>query len=119
MSVGSTKIDVTCAKPFRENDRVASSPGIPASAVSIGNVTCFSISIGDSAGATALIWTWTLVTSGTASIGSRASDHNPDAAAATTTSSISHRRRTETSRIHPGQQLGPPIIGATEADGPL
>ena len=42
---------------------------MPASATSIGNVTCFSISRGDSAGAKALTWTWTLVMSGTASIG--------------------------------------------------
>ena len=44
---------------------------MPASAVSIGNVTCFSISAAVSAGTIALIWTWFDVTSGTASIGSR------------------------------------------------
>jgi hypothetical protein len=42
---------VIWAKPLRENDQVRSRPGVPASATSIGNVTCFSISSGDSAGA--------------------------------------------------------------------
>ena len=39
----------------RENERVDSSPGMPASAVSSATVTCFSISSGVRAGATALI----------------------------------------------------------------
>ena len=42
---------VICAKPLRENERVDSRPGMPASAVSIGKVTCFSTSTGESAGA--------------------------------------------------------------------
>ena len=57
MSVRSVNTAVIWAKPLRENERVDSRPGVPASAVSIGNVTCFSISTGVSAGATALIWT--------------------------------------------------------------
>ncbi len=72
------KTAVTWEKPLRDSDRVYSSPGMPASAVSIGKVTCFSMSIGESAGATVLICTWLLVMSGTASIGSRASDQTPD-----------------------------------------
>src|SRR6266496_1687511 len=48
MSVLSVKTAVTWAKPLRENERVDSRPGVPASAVSIGNVTCFSISRGES-----------------------------------------------------------------------
>ncbi len=44
---------------------------MPASAVSIGKATCFSISSGDSAGAAMFTCTWLLVMSGTASIGSR------------------------------------------------
>ena len=44
--------------------------GVPARMFSIWNVICFSISTGVSAGAMALICTWLLVTSGTASIGS-------------------------------------------------
>src|SRR5215203_2070156 len=100
MSVLSVKTAVTWEKPLRENERVDSSPGVPASAVSIGKVICFSISIGVSAGAIALIWTWTLVTSGTASIGNRVSDQKPEAAAASVTSTTSQRRRTEKSTIH-------------------
>src|SRR5215216_6625308 len=99
MSVLSVKTAVTWAKPLRENDRVDSSPGEPASAVSIGKVTCFSISIGDSAGATPLTWTWTLVTSGTASIGSRDRDHRPETAAAIVATTTSQRRRTANARM--------------------
>ena len=51
---------------------------MPASAVSIGNVTCFSTSTGEKAGQTVLICTWLFVMSGTASIGSRRSDSAPD-----------------------------------------
>ena len=50
MSVPSWKTAVTCENPLRENERVDSRPGMPASAVSITNVTCFSISTGDSDG---------------------------------------------------------------------
>jgi len=97
--VRSANTAVICAKPFRENDRVDSSPGIPASAVSSATVTCFSISTGVSAGAVAFTWTWTLVTSGTASIGSFVRDHKPDAAATSVTSRTSHLRRIEKSTI--------------------
>src|SRR5882672_5894896 len=99
MLVRSANTAVICAKPFRENDRVDSSPGIPASAVSSATVTCFSISTGVSAGAVAFTWTWTLVTSGTASIGSFVRDHKPDAAATSVTSRTSHLRRIEKSTI--------------------
>src|SRR5258708_39803112 len=99
MSVRSVKTAVICAKPFRENDRVDSSPGVPANAVSSATVSCFSISTGVSAGADALTCTWTLVTSGTASIGSLVSDQNPEAATTRVTSRTSHLRRTEKSTI--------------------
>src|SRR3984957_10519050 len=99
MSVLSLKTAVIWAKPLRENDQVFSSPGMPASATSMGNVTCFSISRGDSAGAKALTCTWTLVMSGTASIGSLVSDHTPDAEAASVNSSTSQRFRTEKARM--------------------
>ena len=46
---------VTWANPLRENERVYSSDGVPARIVSIWKVICFSISIGESEGATALI----------------------------------------------------------------
>src|SRR6266540_4948741 len=100
MSVWSANTAVICAKPLREKDRVDSSPGVPARAVSRATVTCFSISTGVNAGATALTWTWTLVTSGTASIGNRVSDQKQDAAAVSVTSRTSQRRRTEKSTIH-------------------
>src|SRR5260370_28418712 len=99
MVVRAASAAVICAKPFRENDRVDSSPGIPASAVSSATVTCFSISTGVSDGAVAFTWTWTLVTSGTASIGSFVRDQKPDAAITTVTSRTSHLRRTEKSTI--------------------
>src|SRR5205823_6056516 len=95
MSVLSVKTVVIWANPLRENDRVDSSPGMPVSAVSIGNVTCFSISMGENAGAMALIWTWTLVTSGTASIGNIVRDQAPEIATARVASTTSQRRRTE------------------------
>jgi hypothetical protein len=44
MSVLSVNTAVTWLKPLREMERVLSSPGMPASAVSMGKVTCFSIS---------------------------------------------------------------------------
>ena len=68
---------------------------MPASAVSTGNVTCFSTSVGDSAGASVLICTWLFVISGTASIGSLVSDQIPTAAASKVTSSTNHLRCTE------------------------
>src|SRR6266699_6870821 len=99
MSVLSAKTAVTWAKPFREKERLDSSPGVPASAVSTGDVTCFSISIGVSAGAMALICTCTLVTSGTASIGSLVKDQAPDTAIARVARTTSQRWRTEKARI--------------------
>ena len=79
MLVLSLNTAVTWEKPLRDSERVYSSPGVPASAVSMRKVTCFSISTGESAGATVLICTWLLVMSGTASIGMRASDQTPSA----------------------------------------
>src|ERR1700686_1645689 len=100
MSVRSLNTAVTWAKPLRENDHVLSRPGVPASATSIGNVTCFSTSRGDSAGAKALTWTWTLVISGTASMGRTVKAQAPDRAAAIVNSSTCQRRRTEKARTH-------------------
>src|SRR5882757_7147231 len=108
MSVLSANTAVTWAKPLREKERVDSRLGVPARAVSIGKVTCFSISIGESAGARALTWTWTLVTSGTASIGSLVRDHAPDRAAASVTRSTSHRRRTDAARMY---SIIPSVLG--------
>src|ERR1700693_5797504 len=100
MSVRSENTAVTWAKPFRENDQVRSRPGLPDSATSIGKVTCFSTSSGDSAGAKALTWTWTLVMSGTASIGSTVTAQAPDNAAANVNNSTYQRRRTEKASTH-------------------
>src|SRR3569623_1452274 len=44
MSALSSKMAVICENPLRESDRVLSSCGMPASAVSSGTVTCFSTS---------------------------------------------------------------------------
>src|SRR3954452_6381945 len=79
MSVFSLKTAVTCENPLREIERVLSRPGMPASAVSIRNVTCFSISAGDSTKAVVLTCTCLLVMAGTASIGSRDNDQAPSA----------------------------------------
>ena len=76
MSVFSVNTAVTWEKPLREIERVLSRPGMPDSAVSIRNVTCFSISAGDNANADVLTCTCLLVMSGTASIGSRVSDQS-------------------------------------------
>jgi hypothetical protein len=64
---------------------------MPASAVSTVKATCFSIWSGDSAGARMLIWTWLLVMSGTASIGSRWMANTPANAAASVSSRTSQR----------------------------
>ena len=92
MVVASVKTAVTWEKPLREIERVYSRPGMPASAVSTGKVTCFSMSVGERAGASVLICTWLFVMSGTASIGSRVSDQTPKAAAINVTSTTNHRR---------------------------
>ncbi len=64
---------------------------MPASAVSTGNVTCFSISIGESDGTIVLICTWLLVMSGTASIGSWRSDRTPTATMTSVSITMSQR----------------------------
>ena len=64
---------------------------MPASAVSIGNVTCFSISTGLRDAAVALICTWRLVMSGTASIGRSRSAITPSTAAAATIATTAMR----------------------------
>ncbi|MNW19642.1 hypothetical protein D3C71_2197270 [compost metagenome] len=70
MSVPSSKITVTCDSPERDSERVCSSPGRPAIAVSMAKVMRCSVSSGEKPAAWVLICTWTLVMSGTASIGS-------------------------------------------------
>jgi len=57
MLVFSSNTAVICEKPLRDSERVLSSPGIPASAVSSGTVICFSTSTVENAGASVLICT--------------------------------------------------------------
>src|SRR5882757_2802083 len=95
MSVASLKTAVICENPLRDSDRVASRPGAPASAVSIGKVICFSISVGDSAGAVVLICTCLLVISGTASIGSPVSAKPPSTTTVALIATTTQRRAME------------------------
>jgi hypothetical protein len=60
-----------------------------------GNVTCFSTSTGESSGTTVLIWTWLFVMSGTASIGSFASENPPITAATSVNRTTNFRRSIE------------------------
>src|SRR5437867_6658506 len=99
MFVLSVKMSVTCDRPNLESERISVMPGTPASSVSRGNVTSFSISSGASAGTSVFTWTWTLVMSGTASIGSRAADHRPTAERATAAKRTKARCRSEASII--------------------
>src|SRR5262245_16873124 len=77
MSVPSSNTTVTTETPYLEIDRISSTRGIPAMARSTAVLTYCSTSTGDSAGATVMIWTWTFVTSGTASIGSSIAERTP------------------------------------------
>src|SRR5690349_18555491 len=99
MSTWSAKTAVTWEKPLREIERVYSSPGIPDSAVSIGKVTCVSISCGDIEATWVLTWTWLLVMSGTASIDNRGSAARPRPAASPVRRMMIQRCRIEKARI--------------------
>jgi hypothetical protein len=77
MLTWSLNTTVTCDRPNFESDRTSSTSGRPAMAISTGSVIWRSTSMGESAGAFVLICTCTLVTSGTASIGSRSADQTP------------------------------------------
>src|SRR6185503_993232 len=99
MFVPSRKMTVTWERPYRDRDRVSTRPGSPAMAVSIGNVTCRSISSGGSPSTTVFTWTCTFVMSGTASIGRRARFRAPNTATATVPTAIQPRWRIENRRI--------------------
>src|SRR5262245_45815145 len=99
MSVRSWNTAVTWENPLRVNERVDSSPEMPASAVSTTNVTCRSISNGDREASTVLIWTCTLVMSGTASIGRRVRQYAPKVARMSTARTTVPRRSMEKVRI--------------------
>jgi hypothetical protein len=68
-SVPSSKTTVTAERPKRETLRICSTPGSPLIDDSTGNVMVRSTSTGPSAGTLVRTCTWTLVMSGTASIG--------------------------------------------------
>ena len=65
---------VTTEMPNLEIDRISSTSGRPLIAPSTGTDSMLSTSRGLSAGASVMAWTWTLVRSGTASIGSRSAE---------------------------------------------
>src|SRR4051812_32769634 len=77
MSVPSSKATVTTERPYLETERTSSTFGMPDIARSTGTVTYCSTSIGESAGAGVMICTWTLVMSGTASMGRSTAERTP------------------------------------------
>src|SRR6187551_176424 len=92
MSVPSSKTTVTTERPYFEIDRSSSTFGMPDIARSTGTVTYCSTSVGERARAGVITWTWALVTSGTASIGSSIAARTPTitrrSAASTTTARL-------------------------------
>src|SRR5581483_6103447 len=96
MSVPSSKTTVTTDSPNWETERISVTRGTPRTAASTGTVMNCSTSSAPSAGAVVMTWTWTLVTSGTASTGSRPTAQTPAAAstsdASTTTNLLSRAR---------------------------
>src|SRR5262245_42117958 len=72
---------------------------MPPIAHSMGKVMRFSTSRGESASTGVLIWTWTFVMSGTASIGRRPKLYRPRPAIPRVTSSTIHRWRIENERM--------------------
>ena len=79
-SVPSSKTSVTADRPLREMLRTSSRAGSPLIAASTGKVTKRSTSSGPRAGAWVSTCTWTLVMSGTASMGSSVAARRPNAA---------------------------------------
>src|SRR3954462_2401176 len=77
MSVSSRKTTVTTDRPYFEIERTSVVRGMPAIARSTGTLMYCSTSTGDKAGAAVMTCIWTLVTSGTASIGRLAADRRP------------------------------------------
>ena len=77
MSVPSLKTIVTTETPNLETDRICSTSGSPLIAPETGNDKSESTSSGDSAGASVITWTCTLVKSGTASIGKWSAEYTP------------------------------------------
>src|SRR5439155_12064950 len=89
----------------------------PAIAVSIGNVTCRSISSGGRPSTIVLTWTCTLVMSGTASMGRRRRLNRPTLATAAVTATTAQRWTTEkwstrSSRVRASGRLVSVFIGA-------
>src|SRR6476661_946847 len=97
MSVASSNTTVTTDRPYLESDRISVTRGMPAMARSTAVLTYCSTSTGDSAGAAVMIWTWTFVTSGTASIGRSMAELTP----AITSSAVPSRTSARCRSDHP------------------
>jgi len=95
MSVPSSKTTVAEESPNFDTERISSTSGSPAMAASTGTVMRRSTSAGARAGAVVSTWTWTLVTSGTASIGSRSMCSTPTAMASRLRTSTRKRLRSD------------------------
>jgi hypothetical protein len=76
--VPSSNTTVTTDRPYFDVERTSVVLGMPAMARSTGTVTYCSTSAGESAGAEVMICTCTLVTSGTASMGSCKAARTPN-----------------------------------------
>src|SRR5262245_26476001 len=97
MSVPSRNTMVTTDRPYLEIERTCSVRGIPAMARSIGTVTYCSTSTGDSAGDEVMIWTCTLVISGTASMGRLRAAFSPNSRNKSVATSTTGRLRSDQS----------------------
>src|SRR6266849_3484262 len=97
MSVPSSKVTTTWDSPNFETERSCSRRGMPLIFCSMGKVICCSISSELSDGAVVLIWTWTGVVSGKASMSRWASAKTPAAALAATARITQKRCRSEKS----------------------
>jgi hypothetical protein len=99
MSVPSSKTTVTADKPNLEVDRTSIRSGRPLMACSTGVVMNFSTSSGPRAGDDVKTWTCTLVTSGTASMGSLAIATRPPATSTSDAITTMTRFLTDQSRM--------------------
>src|SRR5690606_32808810 len=97
-SVPSSNTIVTAESPKRDTLRISSTPGRPLIEASTGNVMVRSTSTGPSAGTFVSTCTWTLVMSGTASMGSCCALRTPTAATMTTKAKTRRRHFRQSSR---------------------
>src|SRR5689334_4198424 len=125
MSVPSSNTMVTTEMPYLEIERTSVVLGIPAIARSTGMLTYCSTSVGARAGDVVMTCTWTLVTSGTASMGkvnaARAPKRQSNAAPSRTTALFRSEKAT-TAESSPTSLLlaeGPAQDGALQGERPL